>query len=179
MDPLTPSMGYILRLLNFASVLICVLCIKRRSLADALYPIECVCRIIAVFHLNPASYGYDYIDYVYIYSYNYLVFACGQRIDIVFQTVSFATSLFLGDVAYARPFDTKKVYLYVFLVACCIVFSTQFNMLVHYISNLNTRIRLVNEAHINVMNKMHEGVLILSESTAHKPSKFLFCNGTA
>mmetsp|Transcript_10678 Transcript_10678/g.13251 ORF Transcript_10678/g.13251 Transcript_10678/m.13251 type:complete len:135 (-) Transcript_10678:2547-2951(-) len=75
MDPLTPLMGNCMRTVNFLTLIVCIVCFKKRELADLFFPIECIMRIMAVFHLNYSSYAYEYVDYGWVYSVNIFMFS--------------------------------------------------------------------------------------------------------
>jgi len=45
-----------------------------------------------------------------------------------------------------------------------------------YIEEINMKLQMANESHSKLLNGMHEGILILSQSTRTVPARFLFCN---
>ena len=82
-------------------------------------------------------------------------------------------------MAYARPLTHNVIIMYVFLTFMILVVATMMNMIYRYIGDVNRKLHSAYESNVNLLNGMHEGLLILSQSTPNKPSEFLYCNRSA
>ena len=60
MDPLTPTTGYILQVLQIPAVIACILCFKWRFIADYFFHAENFIQFVAVMHLSYANYSEDF-----------------------------------------------------------------------------------------------------------------------
>ena len=60
MEPLTPTIGFILRIIQVPTAIMCILCYKWRFLADYLYHVETAIRLLAMLHLNYSNYLLDF-----------------------------------------------------------------------------------------------------------------------
>ena len=69
--------------------------------------------------------------------------------------------------------------IYLVTVLCVVFASTLCNMLVIFFSELNVKLKTADKASVNLINGMHEGLLILSHETSDQPNQFLFCNKPA
>ena len=156
-------MGYFLRVTTIASAIFCILCYPWRHLADYLYIIEITLRFLSIFHLNFTNFDKDITDLIIYSTVTYLLFTIGYRYEILINLIGGAWASFFGlHVAYARPFTVRDVFMYIILCACNIVFSTIMNLVFLYFGELNNKLRSANLSHVNLLNGMHEGLLILS-----------------
>ena len=56
-------------------------------------------------------------------------------------------------------------------IYCIVVLLTQlaFNMIIHYVSGLNKRLSGLTQSNLNLLNGMHEGLLIVSPADPDNP----------
>lgn len=66
-------------------------------------------------------------------------------------------------------------------IYCIVVLATQlaFNMIIHYVSGLNKRLSGLTQSNLNLLNGMHEGLLIVSPADQDNPIQFQYCNKNA
>lgn len=69
--------------------------------------------------------------------------------------------------------------MYIYLVVQTLVTKTLLNMALIFVSEVNNQLKTTQAAGINLLNGMHEGILILSCSTKDEPSQFRYCNKSA
>jgi len=56
--------------------------------------------------------------------------------------------------------------------------TTSFAMILYYLQDINRRLVLVNSSNVQLLNGMHEGLLILTRADKDE-TKILFCNFSA
>ena len=61
MEPLTPTIGFILRIIQVPTAILCILCYKWRFLADYLYHVETTIQLLAMLHLNYSNFLLDFL----------------------------------------------------------------------------------------------------------------------
>ena len=87
----------------------------------------------------------------------------GTRLDGVINTIFLGFSLFIGlKIAYARPLDLESATLYLMYILISITGSVFCNVILNFIGEITNELKMVNKSNINLLNGMHEGLLILS-----------------
>lgn len=104
MDPMTPEMAYILRLLHIPSVIACIACYKWRWLADYFYLVIQVVQCVAVLHLNSTGYNENFKDLSASFIIQYMQYSMNSRRDTITAVISGAFQMFMGlNLVYMRP----------------------------------------------------------------------------
>ena len=167
-----------LRLLPFVALLYSFLCFKNRKLADWLATFEVLYQLAMIFHPHWQSWSKNYLARVQRYMMCIVFMSSATIFDIVMINVIFPINLILGqnlahDVPVRSPVSVT--------IYCLVVFLTQlaFNMIIHYVSGLNKRLSSVTQSNLNLLNGMHEGLLIVSPADGDVPMQFRYCNKNA
>lgn len=104
MDPLTPGMGYVLRILHIPSLIACIACYKWRWLADYFFLVIHLVQCVATVHLNSTGYNENYKDLTAIIMQHYIVYSMNTRRDVFICVISATFQLFVGlNVVYMKP----------------------------------------------------------------------------
>ena len=102
------------------------------------------------------------------------------RAELIVSMISLTIQLFIGfHFVWANPITQETALIYVFTILVCIVSNTLANMGVIFISEVFMRLQIAEKGSIDLLNGMHEGLLILSQKTSNEPNKFFFCNKSA
>ena len=89
------------------------------------------------------------------------------RAELIVSVLSLAVQLFVGlHVVYDRPLSLDTALIYVLCVFVTGLSSTIANMILIFFSEVNLRLKTGEKASINLINGMHEGLLILSTGTS-------------
>ena len=111
---------------------------------------------------------------------NYLLYAIGYRYEIIIAVINLVLNLIVGmNVVYVRPLTQETLIVYMVLTILSMLNASIFNMLLAYLGEVKNKLHFSNLSNINLLNGMHEGLLILSNSTLSEPSRFLYCNSSA
>ena len=90
--------------------------------------------------------------------------------DVIVYTIATGFRFFMGlNVVYARPLRPEDVSLYIITTVVILVASTLGNVAVIFISEVYLRLQVAERSSVNLLNGMHEGILILSHATSEKP----------
>ena len=180
MDPLTPTTGYILQALQIPAVIACILCFKWRFLADYFFAAENFIQFVAILHLSYANYSEDFpMVYSRILGL-WILLSISYRYEIILLALNTAFRLIMGiKIVYSRPLTNQDIVLYLLGSFTLIVLCTLGNMMLIFISELYQRLQVAEQASINLLNGMHEGILILSHTTSEESHNFLYCNKSA
>ena len=166
MDPLTPTTGYILQLLHIPAVIACFLCYKWRFLADYFFHAENLLQFVAVLHLSYSNYSEDFPALFTRISGLYFALVIGYRSEIILLTLNGAFRMFMGlNIVYSRPLTEQEIGLYLLTSLVLIFVCTLGNMMLIFVSELYQRLEVAEQSSINLLNGMHEGILILSHAT--------------
>ena len=75
--------------------------------------------------------------------------------------------MFMGlNIVYNRPLTNEYIGMYTLATLIYLLVSTAWSMLVIFISELCQRLQVAEQSSINLLNGMHEGILILSHTTS-------------
>ena len=137
-------------------------------------------RAVGVFSLSATNYAKDANSVLLLFSLVYIIFAIGYRYEIIIAGIVLALNLFVGlNVAYERPLSFQVGTIYIFLTFLCMLNATLVNIVLIYIGEVKKKLTVSNSSNINLLNGMHEGLLILSHTNLNEPSNFLYCNNSA
>lgn len=91
-----------------------------------------------------------------------------------------AIHLFVGQsLAYNNPpLSVGTAISHIVMIGIFFFFATFIVMVLNYIQEINNKLRLSNLSNVEMLNGMHEGVMILSKEDTEK-AKLLFVNHTA
>ena len=180
MEPLTPAVGYIMRALQIPIAIMCILCFKWRFLADYFYHVESVMHLLAMLNLNYSNFLLDFQSVGSRAVQIYILFAIATRAELIVSVLGMALRLTVGlHLVWAKPLDLQTVFIYALTILVTFVCFTLTNMLIIFFSEVYSRLKIAEKASVNLLNGMHEGVLILSHKTSHEPNQFYFCNKSA
>ena len=113
MDPLTPTCGYLLRLLQIPAIIACILCFKWRFLADYFIHAENFIQFVAVMHISYTNYSEDFPALVSRIAGMWIAYTMSNRAEIVFLSLNMAFRTFVGlNIAYNRPLTKSDIFLY-------------------------------------------------------------------
>ena len=84
-------------------------------------------------------------------------------------------------VVYAKPLTIGTLLLNALTVLLSLLVGTLGGMLLLFFSNLYKRVKLAEQSSVNLLNGMHEGILILSHTSAEAATeaRFLYANRSA
>ena len=180
MEPLTPTIGFILRIIQVPTAILCILCYKWRFLADYFYYVETAIRLLAMLNLNYSNFYLDLLGLLNRYVLIWLLFTMVTRAELIVTMISLTIQLFVGShLVWANPITRETALFYVLIILMSFVSTTLANMGLIFISEVFVRLQIAEKGSINLLNGMHEGLLILSHRTSNKPNQFLFCNKSA
>ena len=104
MDPIEDSLRSLLKFLIFAGIILDLLSIKWRSLANGIIYLECFTRWIVTFIPNYGSYWHDDISYSMMFALIWLLFCNDDGKQIICTTLTLAWHMFFAlSVAYNKP----------------------------------------------------------------------------
>ena len=110
----------------------------------------------------------------------HIVSAVGFRYEIVISCINICINIIVGyNVAYSRPITYNIIFMCIVLVLGSLMIYTLFNILLIKIGEVNRRLKESSAQHANLLNGMHEGLIILSNATKDSPLQFEFCNNSA
>ena len=180
MDPLNPATGYVLRGLLVPATLACLLCFKWRFIADYFLFAENLLQSVAVLNLNYTNYAEDYVALLSRIVGLYFVYTIANRSDIFINSVNGAFRMFMVlSVVYNRPLTIREIALYIVTALALLFVSTLMNVMLIFCSEIYLRLQVADKASVNLLNGMHEGVIILSHASNDQPHYFLYCNKSA
>jgi len=163
MDPGADFLNYLLRALVFVSLILNLLCFKWRSIASYFFYIESFIRIVATSIPNQAGYDKDEVKLLYVYAALFLNLYTDSGKEIIFSCISYAYCLIFGlPVAYMRPLTIDSCAIYILIIFLYFVFCSVLGMILKLVIDTNQRLLVANESHVKLLNRMHEGLLILS-----------------
>ena len=94
--------------------------------------------------------------------------------------ISLTIQLFVGlHLVWAKPLTLEMALIYLFTILVAAIVQTVGSMGIIFFSEIYIRLQISEKGSINLLNGMHEGVLILSCKTSHEPNQFVFCNKSA
>ena len=180
MDDLQPLAGHLLIAFHLLFALACILAFKWRSIADYFFIAISFIETFAWLNINHATYKMDYGSISIRIVLHYLQFAMGQRSDILINAISIALQCFFGvHLVYARPLTVGSIILYTLTVIISMLVATPMSMAFVYFSEITNRLQVTQKSSVNLLNGMHEGILILSETSMIKSRYFLYANRSA
>ena len=163
MDPLEDGTRFLVKILVVAGILLDLLCIKYRNLANMYMYLECFTQWIVTFIPNYASYESDVIGYSMIFALFFLLFYNDDGKHIICSTLTMAWHVsFALFVAYNRPYTLLDILFNSGVVIGFLILQIILGMIIVHMSKIHSSLFLANEEHINLLNGMHEGILILS-----------------
>ena len=164
MDPLTPASGYILSALHVPAFIACILCYKYRWLADYFFQAEILIQCCATVHLNYASYTVDFKELTTRIIQHYIQYSMATRYDVFTSAIGSGFQMFVGiNLVYNRPLTASTISLYVFTILMTGFGAILCNMVLIFISEVFKKLKSSEKASVNLLNGMHEGLLILSQ----------------
>ena len=121
---------------------------------------------------NFASYQYTAIGYVYMVTFTYILLYCDEAPQNFVMIFTYAIHLFIGiGVIYLKPINSGVVLKFLAVICGVSTVGAGMSMTVTHIQNMNRKLHVANEENNKLLNGMHEGVLIQSDS-----SSVMFCN---
>ena len=94
--------------------------------------------------------------------------------------ISLTIQLFVGlHLVWAKPLTLEMALIYLCAILVGVIVQTVGSMGIIFFSEIYIRLQISEKGSINLLNGMHEGVLILSCKTSHEPNQFVFCNKSA
>ena len=91
-------------------------------------------------------------------------------LDIVTFNLCLPLSLVVGvNVAHDTPLDRQQLFVIIATSIVMLFLSVAFSFLVQYVGALNKRVSAVTHANLNLLNGMHEGLLIASPGDDRSP----------
>ena len=89
------------------------------------------------------------------------------RYDVFTSAIGLGFQMFMGiNLVYKRPLTTSTIYFYVFTILAAGFGAILFNMVTIFISEMFKKLKSSEKASVNLLNGMHEGLLILSQIKA-------------
>ena len=109
----------------------------------------------------------------------YLLFANGYRYEIILKIIVMVWRTFFGlNIAYARPLESDKIMVYIVLILMSFIVATIINTAMVNLAKVRNEDK--SDFTSDVLNRMLEGVLILSRFTDKEPAtNVLYCNEVA
>ena len=161
----------------------CILQYFKRDLAVFNITLEALVRICVVFIPNSLNYAYNPRSTTVLMLAFTVFFSVHESSTLIITTAVLCVQIFVEDkVMYLRPvtvvtaiFDIVLIACYVFAISCILV-------MIRYVGHLQASLKNSNEAQSNLLNGMHEGVLILDKKKLDKKAEgnhVLFANWPA
>ena len=164
---------------NLFMIVFWFLCYKRRYLADYIFSLLMVLEIMFAFYPNQMNHDSIPQNVLDIHFLRFLAFAVGWPLDIT-AVISVGLCLFVGITAlYDRPLEFDTVLTYIVQIFASILAGFSMMMLVISIAKINEQRRTANQSHVELLDGMHEGLLILQKKTESAKQQFMFCNRPA
>ena len=135
MDPLTPVTGYILRLLQIPAVIACIICFKRRDIADYFFAAENLIQFVAVLHLSYTNYAEDFPALISRIVGLWGILSIGYRLEIIILTLNTVFRTFMAlNIVYNRPLTQQDIALYLLATFMIGLLCTLGNMMLIFFS---------------------------------------------
>ena len=105
MDPLEPVLHKLLIVIVIISVLINIIACKKRWLADSLYYLECITRLVAIMIPNAGGYYYRIgLFHLIVFGSITVVFFTGSGFEVIFSSLVLLFHFIVGaSVNYGEP----------------------------------------------------------------------------
>ena len=174
MDPGEDTLRVLLKVIVIIGAFLDVICYKKRSVADSFLYLECLTRIMASLIPNYASYGKTDIDYMIVFTIMFAALYSDQGWQIISSVATVVWHIFFTlYFCYYKPMSAATILVDITMIVAFFLGCLFNGIIVDYIAKINSELHNANEEKLNLVNGMHEGVLILSED------KVIFCNQPA
>ena len=106
--------------------------------------------------------------------------AVGYRREIIIGAINMIFNILIGRrIAYMKPITHDDVFVCVCVFIGYLTSMTLFNMFLIKIGKVNRNLKAMTNQYVNLLNGMHEGLLILSQCSKNDSYQFQFCNKSA
>ena len=105
MDPLEPVLSKLLIVIVIITVLINIIACKKRWLADSLYYLECIARLVAIMIPNAAGYYYRIgLLHLIVFGGITVMLFTGSGFEVIFSSLALLFHFLVGaSVNYGEP----------------------------------------------------------------------------
>ena len=173
LDPLTPVSQVIMKSIVIGSIILCIACYKWRYIADYFILTLNLMVFVSVFQLNLGMYNSTPTAMSLLMCFIYILGSSGYRYEILICSINLSIVVIVGqNLAYSRPVTTSLIFMTIMRFLADLIAFTLFNMMMIKIGEVNKRHREYFAQHVKLLNGMHEGLIILSNTTKDSPSKF-------
>ena len=165
----------------FTSVILCILAYWWRGLANLFLILEALTRLCFVFIPNYLQSNSTPLHTTVVMTAIFIVMFVHAASSLTFMTLVLAIQIFVGHhIVYMRDLTIGQVVMNIALLCAYFGVISLGAAMMEYIKHLQGKLRMSNEAQANMLNGMHEGVLILNENLdKSSDDKVLFCNWPA
>lgn len=99
----------------------------------------------------------------------YVFYTMAMRLDVFVLVIRLSLQMFVGiNLVYNRPLTASTITLYTFTISVSFFTTICFNILLNFISEIFLKLKSTEKSSVNLLNGMHEGLLILSQITAEE-----------
>ena len=132
-------MRFLLKFLIVVGLIMDLLCLKYRYFANAFIYLECLTRLAVTFIPNYASYDYDDIGYIMLFTLGFLLFYNDDGKHIICSTLTMAWHMFFAIfVAYNRPYNISSILFNFGAVFLYLILQIALGMIIVHISEIHS-----------------------------------------
>ena len=176
-DPVRAYLMILATGLVIVYIFFCIACYWRRDLAMYFMYLECFIRVVASFIPNAHFAPDTSLDYMWAAIVMFLSFysdRIGQTISVTILLIF--QSYFVPHVIYLKALTYGIVLIDLGVILAFIFCTTMVGILISYVLLLQSSLDFANQEHVRLLNGMHEGLLILTNSPDTENRSVLFCN---
>ena len=164
MDPIEDYARFTVKALIIIGVLLDIISMKWRHIADCLLYHECLIRCVALLIRNWYSWEQTAIGITMMLVVVYFSQYCDSGWQIICLSSALAFQFAFDFLAYNREVTVVAVLICIAVLIMFTVAVTTVSMVFLHISDVHEKLHFSNEENMKLLNGMHEGILILSNN---------------
>lgn len=181
MDAIEDEIVIVTVIVRVLSVVMCLLSMKWRKLANYLVYIDCLERIIQSMTPLYLQEARSSATYSQEYALNFLFLYCDTRWHLLAIEATFAFVVLVPQsYVYLAPLTAPGLVMTLFIIIVMFIGLTCFAMVITHITHLYSQLEFSNSENGKLLDAMHEGLCIFNDATdPESKNEVLFCNSQA